>query len=118
MNNDLQIILLNFSNSKEFLHDIAKIHKESYLKNHFTSKFSTKKLEEYYEQLIKFSDLCLLVTRIEDRKPIGFIISGYNCSKGIKFFVKKNMIYLFSLFLMYPKFLFEKLYNKIYELIS
>ena len=31
-------------------------------------------------------------------------------------YIFQNIIYLFSLFILYPKFLFEKLYNKIYNL--
>lgn len=96
------------------LDKIVEIHKNSYHKDHFTSKFNNNKLKEYYNELIKFSDLSILSLDKNTGECLGFIISGNQVSRGINSFIKKNKRYLFFLMIKNPIFLFEKIYYKIY----
>ena len=99
------------------IQSIAAIHKNAYHNDHFTSVFSIVKLEEYYNFLIKNSDLPLIA--INDQGDcIGFIISGTTVSKGIQGFIRINRMYLMGVMFRNPTFLIQKLYFKAYALFK
>ena len=111
-------IILNASNINEYIDQIAVIHKNAYHKNHFTSNFSSDKLEEYYIYLLNNSDLSIAYIDQENNHCLGFIIAGKSVSKGIAQFISKNQVYLFKIMLKHPSFLLEKVYTKLYTKIK
>lgn len=113
----MKVELVTTNNVRKYLTEIAVIHKKAYHNNHFTSTFSSEKLEEYYEELISNSDLSI-VSLDDNNNCIGFIISGRNVSKGIQNFISKNKYYLFLIMLRNPIFMIEKMYFKIYSFIN
>jgi ribosomal protein S18 acetylase RimI-like enzyme len=110
-------LILNDSNVDKYIEQIALIHKNSYDKDHFTSNFSTNKLEEYYRYLIKNSDLSIVSVDENNNSCLGFIIAGESVSNGIVQFVSKNRLYLFKIMSQNPSFFIEKIFSKFYTKI-
>lgn len=101
------IVSLSGDNINSFVFDIAEIHYGAYSSRHFTSNFSRKKLREYYRCLIGASDVSFVY--LINGKVAGFVVAGRSVDKGVTLFVKKNKLYLLSVFLMRPAFIIEKI---------
>ena len=91
----------------EDLERVAHIHKKSYLKNHFSSRFPIPLLVQFYRELIDRNAYCLLAKK--DGEIIGFIIAGANCGQAISIFMKRKRAQLMLVLLRNPKFLWEKI---------
>lgn len=101
MKKDNYIIkIANYDN----LDEIAKIHKESYPKDHFLNELSIHLIRDYYKSLLKYNVIFLVC--IEQEKILGFIVGGVIdiFDKAKYDFIKKNK---FKLFL----FIISKLYS-------
>lgn len=92
---------------KNYLSRIADIHYSAYSKDHFTSCFDPNHLGVYYGCLMRHADLNLIAVRGEGL--VGFIIAGPHVGRGVNEFVSGNKGYLYKVFLLYPKFLIEKI---------
>lgn len=86
---------------------VCEIHLISFDKSHFTSRFSTKMLKSYFENLLVACPYSYVA--IEDGAIVGYIFAGVNPKNGIKRFTNKNIIKILFLFLRYPSFLIEKM---------
>lgn len=98
---------IDASNLNKYILQIADVHSDAYSKKHFTSTFSPRKLSEYYENIILNSDISLVA--FENGMVLGFLISGYQVSRGVKSFTDSNRAYLLLKLLLNPVFLLAKL---------
>ena len=88
---------------------VAAIHANAYSARHFTAGFSSVKLVEYNSRLIEASDLTILA--IDGDGVLGFIISGYAVSAGVKKFTADNRLWLAFQLLQRPTIFFTKLWG-------
>lgn len=103
----MNIEVIDSSNLKNRLEQIAGIHALAYSDDHFTSSFSLEKLIEYNLRLIEASTLS--VVAMEDDEVLGFIISGEKVSAGVSKFINENRGWLMLQLLRSPRILFAKI---------
>lgn len=87
--------------------EIALLHKNIFGKSHFSSTFSFSLLKKYFSELLKYSKYKIVVV---DRDQIqGYLIASLNPDIPVKKFMKDNIIQLFIILMLNPKFLIEKI---------
>jgi ribosomal protein S18 acetylase RimI-like enzyme len=84
----------------ELIAQVAKIHSLAYSSEHFSSGFNFEKLVEYNSSLIEASSLTIFA--LDDNVVLGYIISGFDFSSGIKDFIGKNRFWLMFMMLKSP----------------
>ena len=76
----------------------------------------------FYRYLIKEADLCVIAIRKKktnrNEPVIGFIISGNNVSKGVSNFISDNRLYLLTILLRHPQFIYEMALNKLNSILN
>lgn len=101
------IALLNEENLSGYLDGIAQAHFGAYSKKHFTSCFNKKMLASYYKFLICNSDVSIV--HLDDTGKVdGFVVAGESVGKGVSQFIATHRLYVISVLLFNPAFLFEK----------
>ncbi|MBC7410859.1 MAG: GNAT family N-acetyltransferase [Bacteroidia bacterium] len=95
---------------------VAKVHKEVYLKNHFSSLMSPQKTEEFYSYQIAHNEHCYSYTF--NNEIVAFIISGKNTNKAVNSFIMNNKLYLLFVTISNPRFLLQKAKQFISVLLS
>lgn len=111
----LETVKLTENNLDEYLEAIANIHHQVFQKNHLTANFSQKKTKEYYQNIIKASDLSIIIQkktfdRREERKVIlGYIVAGASVPIGVSTFLKNNRLYVLSIMIKKPTLFYSKL---------
>ena len=113
----MRFVVLRGDAVAQSLNDIAMIHKLAYHGDHFSSRFSVSRLEEYYANLIVNSDLSLVAID-EDGLCAGFVIAGYGVSQGVRKFTRDNKAYLATLLLLNPSILLAKVQSWVRSLIG
>jgi ribosomal protein S18 acetylase RimI-like enzyme len=86
---------------------VAGIHANAYSAGHFTAGFSLAKLSEYNARLIEASDITILAMGGDN--VLGFVISGFSVSAGVKKFTADNRLWLVVQLLKRPSILLNKL---------
>jgi ribosomal protein S18 acetylase RimI-like enzyme len=86
---------------------IAGLHATAYSSAHFTAGFSTAKLAEYNSRLVEASDITIVA--MDDDKMLGFIISGFSVSVGVRKFTADNRLWLAVQLFKRPRILFNKM---------
>lgn len=101
----------------EDVRKLARIHKLSFSKDHFTANFNLKLLEKYYSYLISYHKYCIILE--DDKKQLaGFLIAGCNVDVPIRNFLKENFFSVFIALLTNPKFILEKLLEIIKRILN
>ena len=89
------------------IEEIAHLHKEIFSKSHFSSTFSFSLLKKYFLELLKYSRYKIILV---DKDQIqGYLIASLNPDIPVKKFMKDNILQLFIILLLNPKFLIEKI---------
>ena len=112
----MKIIELTAQNFSEYGREIAELHLNSYSKQHLTANFSVEKLEEYYRYLVEASELSIVSLDYSgnSNKPVlGFIVAGRTISRGVVQFLDSHRLYVLSVMLKNPVFIFEKIFSKL-----
>lgn len=86
---------------------MGEIHSSAYSAGHFTAGFSLAKLSEYNARLIEASDITILA--MDGDNVLGFVISGFTVSAGVKKFTADNRLWLIVQLLKRPSILLNKL---------
>jgi len=81
----MEIIPIN----ETYIHQIALLHKKSYPKYHFSSRFSIKFLEDYFRFLIKNLEFSFMLVGY-NKELIGYFIGGSNSSGAMSVFNREN----------------------------
>ncbi|MDX1367221.1 N-acetyltransferase [Pseudomonas sp.] len=102
------LIILNERNVNEYLDGISMIHYGAYSKHHFTSCFNKEMLSRYYCFLVGSSDVSI-VHLDDDGQVDGFVIAGESVGRGVSQFISAHRLYVVSVLLLNPTFLFEKM---------
>lgn len=90
---------------------MAHIHKLSYGRDHFTSRFSEDLLIKFYSELIKINDYSILLK--EESDAIGFVICGFRTNEAVSNFISANRLQLISVLLRNPTFIIDKVKQKL-----
>lgn len=99
------------------LSEVARIHKKSYGKDHFSASFTMRDLMEYYDSYINMNAYCYI--SVDDAGSIvGFVIAGYNTSKSLQNFIASHKIKLVLYLIWSPRELWNKVLAKIYGLFA
>lgn len=92
--------------SVEDLEEIASVHKAAYSESHFTSRFSTELLKDYYGHFLDKDCLFFKLSRFDESggrdKCAGFIVLGENLAPKIRQFKKAKVAALFATALANP----------------
>jgi ribosomal protein S18 acetylase RimI-like enzyme len=107
----MNIEIINSSNIKIRLEQIAKIHLLAYSSDHFTSGFGFDKLIQYNLRLIEASDLS--VVAVDNNEVLGFIIAGENVAAGVSKFTRENRGWLMLQLVKRPSILLTKIISMI-----
>lgn len=86
---------------------ISEIHASAYSVGHFTAGFSLAKLAEYNARLIETSDIAIIA--LDGDGVLGFIISGFAVSAGVRKFTADNRLWLAIQLLKRPSILLNKI---------
>lgn len=101
------LLLLNELNVNKYLDGISKVHCGAYSEHHFTSCFNKEMLSRYYHFLVSSSDVSI-VHLADDGQVDGFVIAGEAVGRGVSQFISAHRLYVVSVLLLNPTFLFEK----------
>lgn len=113
INNEIKIEFL--TNDQDSIKEIAKLHKQLFDKDHFTSTFSEDLLSDYFTALLNKSHF--KYKAIVDNEIVGYLIAGVNLDKVLSDFSRKNLLKLFYYLIRNPRFVKEKiqdLFRKIF----
>lgn len=111
----MEIDKLTSKNFAQFSRQIAETHLLAYSKAHFTANFSAKQIGNYYSYLIEASEIALIAFENKQQhgdsvpKVMGIVVGGPTISNGVSRYVQDNKIYLISVMLRKPRFIFQKL---------
>lgn len=93
--------------SKEYLNSVAELHKVTYEQDHFTSKFSVRMLEKYYEEIIADNSYTFVAID-ETNEVVGVALAGEKTKISIKRFIRKYWADLLFVLLQNPSFVVNK----------
>lgn len=93
--------------------EIIRIHLVSFNKSHFTANFSSQMLHSYFECLLESCPLSFVA--LSNDKIAGYVFGGLNPLAGVDRFIKKNLLQVILTFIKYPKFITEKIVEKIFD---
>jgi len=93
--------------SPEDAREISLLHKKAFNKSHFTANFSTRVLNYYFDNLIRYNLFNYVL--IEDDKLIGYLIGGIDPSVGVRAFIKSHLGSVIKTLLFNPGFIPEKI---------
>jgi len=68
-----ETVITRCANHKD-LKSVAKIHKESYPKDHFLNELSLYLIKNYYESFLKYP--CIFLVSVRSEKICGFVLGG------------------------------------------
>jgi ribosomal protein S18 acetylase RimI-like enzyme len=94
----------NISDSNELAH----LHKESFGRDHFTTNFPLKLLNNYFEYLILHFPYKLIVTN-NDGTIRGYLFAAKKINEQMNLFLKANLLRVFCSLISNPRFLTEKI---------
>lgn len=107
INNEIKIEL--FTNDQYSIKELAKLHKQLFDKDHFTSTFSEDLLSDYFTALLNKSQFNYKA--IVDNEIVGYLIAGVNLDKVLSDFSRKNFLRLFYSLVRNPRFVKEKIFD-------
>lgn len=105
INNEIKIEIL--SNDQDSLKQIAKLHKQLFDRDHFTTTFREGLLLNYFNALLKKSQFNYKA--IVEEEIVGYLIAGKNLDKVLSDFSRQNFLKVFYYLLNNPKFIKEKI---------
>jgi len=94
----------NISDSNELAH----LHKVSFGRDHFTTNFPLKLLNNYFEYLILHFPYKLIATN-GDGTIRGYLFAGKKINALMNLFLKANLLRVFCSLIFNPRFLTEKI---------
>jgi ribosomal protein S18 acetylase RimI-like enzyme len=109
-----EISQLNFSIRQMIVDDlpvVARIHKNAWREDHFSSRLSISLLETYYRSLLKYNTYCLVAESAD--KLVSFIVAGDKTRIAIKEFLNRNSFSMLFVLLRNPSFLISRIRNYI-----
>lgn len=98
------------------LEQVAYVHKVTYEQDHFTSRFSLKMLEHFYEEIIKLNAYCYVSVDESNNKVSGIVLAGESTRDSISNFTSKYWFDIIITLIRNPSFIMEKgigFWNKI-----
>jgi ribosomal protein S18 acetylase RimI-like enzyme len=107
-----EISQLNFSIRQMIVDDlpvVARIHKNAYREDHFSSRLNIGLLVKYYGFLLKYNSFCFVA--IKDDQVAGFLVSGENTRIAVRNFIRNNFFSLILVLLKNPTFIASRIKN-------
>jgi ribosomal protein S18 acetylase RimI-like enzyme len=93
--------------NKSDIQNIIDLHLSSFDKHHFSSVFTEKMLEKYFDDLLELNDFNFVF--YDDQKELlGYVIAGYNAQEAVDKFIRKNYFTVILTLIKNPRFLSEK----------
>ncbi len=86
----------------------AALHKETYERDHFTSRFPVFMLAKYYKEIADNNSYSFIAVD-EHNEIVGVALAGENTRKSIKRFIRKYWYQLVFVLLLNPSFIFQKI---------
>ena len=97
---------------------VAELHRQSYPSDHFTSRFSKALLIDFYRELLKQNQYCLVAEEKLNvqgsAEIVGVIIAGERCDQAVQHFSKTHVLSLAITLLRNPEFLRDKIAGAIH----
>ena len=94
--------------TKNDLPVLAEIHKRTYERDHFSSRFTLKMLADYYACIISLNKYCYVAVS-DEGEVMGIVMAGDNTKTSASEFTKKYWHKIIGILLLNPVFIFEKL---------
>jgi hypothetical protein len=88
--------------------EAAKLHKITYEKDHFTSRFTIGMLSDYYLCIAQINSYSFVAVD-ENNKVVGVALAGQNTRQSIKQYIKKYWYMLIAVLVMNPSFILQKI---------
>jgi ribosomal protein S18 acetylase RimI-like enzyme len=112
MNNQLTFRTIEDSDIK----DLCLIHKNTFSKDHFSTRFSNKLLENYFRHLIKVNEYSFICKK--QNLLVGYVIGGKNIKTALDNFLKENKNKITLTILKNPSFIYEKVIEFISKILK
>lgn len=111
-NSDISIMLVNIKSLNSFdeinIKEAVSLHKLSFERNHFSSRFPDSFLVNFYSHIIRGNKYSYVAIDVESGKVLGVLIAGDKTNEYVKMFIKKNMHILAIILLINPDLIFAK----------
>lgn len=89
--------------------EIARLHKQSFDKSHFTAFFSHELLNSYIKVFISYNPYSYLAE--ENNRILGYLIGGNKTGEALDNFSKNNYLKIIYTLLLHPRFILEKMHS-------